>query len=62
MRVEVDTNLCQGHGNCYNYQPDLFAPDEEAFAVVKVDELDGGQLARARSAMTTCPERAITVR
>lgn len=61
MGVKVTvTDRCSGHGQCYSLCPEVFAPDEEGYAVVKEADatafLDG-----ARKAAAACPERAIHV-
>jgi ferredoxin len=62
MRIQLDRTLCQGHGNCYNHHPKLFAPDEEAFAELSVTGgLDADRLESARIAVAGCPERAISI-
>ena len=59
MRLVVDKDRCQGHGKCYMNQPDLFRPDEEGFATVVREAIDGEQLAGARQAVLSCPEGAL---
>ena len=34
MRVEVNTDLCQGHNRCYALAPELFDVDDYGTAVV----------------------------
>ena len=59
MRVEVNTELCQGHNRCYALAPELFDVDDYGTAVVIGDgsvapeleekaQLAGGQLPRVR--------------
>ncbi|MDP1795381.1 MAG: ferredoxin [Acidimicrobiales bacterium] len=62
MRIILDNERCQGHGRCYNLAPDLFAPDDDGYAVVLVEgDLDPEQLAQANLAAANCPEYALTV-
>ncbi len=62
MRIILDNERCQGHGRCYNLAPDLFAPDDDGYAVVLVEgDLDPEQEAQAQLAAANCPEYAITV-
>jgi ferredoxin len=62
MEVRVDAERCQGHGNCYAHHPELFAPDDEAFAVFIPPTIASEDVVRAaESAADACPERAITV-
>ena len=62
MDVQVDPQRCQGHGNCYAYHPELFAPDDEAFAMfTPPTQMTRDVLLAAKSAAEACPERAIRV-
>ena len=56
-RLEIDTELCTGHGRCYDLAPSLFDPDEYGHGVVI--EPDPGDAADALAAARNCPERAI---
>lgn len=61
MHVEVDSDVCQGHGRCYELCPDVFRPDELGFSVVvKGADIDG-QADLVRRAAINCPERAVTI-
>lgn len=63
MRITVDRDRCQGHGNCAMRAPGLFhLGDEDGRASVTADEIPGEQEPQARSAEASCPERAIAVR
>jgi len=60
VKLQIDVDLCQGNGRCYDLAPDLFGDDEEGYgkvlgdgAVPPVKEDD------ARRAVLNCPERAI---
>jgi ferredoxin len=61
MKVTVDRDLCQGHGQCEIVAPDMFTLDDDAYAVVLLD--DGGVPAdresEAREATACCPVQAI---
>jgi len=60
VRLELDHEACQGHGRCYTLAPDLFASDDDGFAVLMVAEPPPDSIASARNAVRSCPERAIT--
>ena len=60
MFVTVDSERCQGHGLCYMHCPDIFAPDDEAFAVV-IRQPTADELPAVRVAVDGCPERAIAL-
>jgi ferredoxin len=62
MRVTVDTELCCGHGRCYQVASELFADDERGYGQVIGDGTVGSdRLEAARRAIAACPEGAISL-
>ena len=64
MRVEIDVEMCQGHGRCAVVCPELFDIDDSGFGFVRPEAPDARTadlVARARQAVLNCPERAITL-
>jgi ferredoxin len=62
MRVEVNTELCQGHNRCYALAPELFDVDDYGTAVVIGDGTVTAELEdKARLAVANCPEYAIVL-
>lgn len=60
MKVEIDANMCEGHGRCYVLSPDVFAPDDDGHGLVIVENLDTPELVKAAElAIGNCPESAI---
>jgi ferredoxin len=60
MRLQINSEVCQGHGRCYDLAPDLFGDDEEGFGRVLGDGVvPPGKEREARLATANCPERAI---
>ena len=60
MKLQIDPDVCQGHGRCYDLAPDLFGDDEEGFGQVLGDGIVPPDKEReARLAVANCPERAI---
>jgi ferredoxin len=60
VKLQINADLCQGHGRCYDLAPDLFGDDEEGFGQVLGDGIVPPDLERdARLAVANCPERAI---
>ena len=60
MRVEVDTDTCQGHNRCFTIAPELFDVDDFGTAVVIGDGSVPVELEdKARLAEANCPEFAI---
>ena len=61
MRVRLDTELCQGHGQCYTLAPELFDSDDLGHCVLLVDEVPPGLEDQARTGVDNCPEHALTL-
>jgi AcrR family transcriptional regulator/ferredoxin len=62
MKVQINTELCQGHGRCYDLAPGLFGEDDEGYGTVLEDGgVPPGKEREARLAESNCPERAISV-
>ena len=60
MKLQINAELCQGHGRCYDLAPDLFGDDEEGFGQVLGDGIVApGSDREARLAVMNCPEQAI---
>jgi ferredoxin len=61
IRLEIDLDLCTGHGRCYALAPDLFEPDDVGRGVVTVTgPVPEDLLEQARWAVGGCPEGAIS--
>jgi ferredoxin len=60
MKVHVDMNLCQSHGECTYVAPDIFELGDDDVLVWKEDISDE-QLDEAREAVEVCPMLAIRV-
>jgi len=62
MRVQINSERCQGHGRCYDLAPGLFGDDDEGYGKVLGDGVVGpGQEREAHLAAANCPEHAIDV-
>lgn len=62
-RVEIDTKLCNGYGNCVMIAPDVFDLDEETLiAVVDGSAADAAPEQMLREAESDCPARAIRLK
>ena len=60
MKVQINPELCQGHGRCYDIAPGLFGADDEGYGVVLGDGIISQEAERdARLAVLNCPEQAI---
>lgn len=60
--VQVDPQLCTGHGRCYSLAPDVFDADELGHSVLLVENVSGELETQAITGERNCPERAITLR
>ena len=60
MRVRLDTSRCQGHGQCNMTAPDVFAFDEQGFAVLQMEVVPAELEEPVNTAVQRCPERAIS--
>ena len=62
VKVQINSELCQGHGRCYDLAPDLFGADDEGYGKVLGDGVvPPGAERQARLAESNCPERAVEV-
>lgn len=60
MRVRLDTERCQGHGQCVMSAPETFSFDDQGFAVLGDGEVPAGLETQVLAAVDRCPERAIS--
>ena len=60
MKVTVDEDNCRGHGVCWTICPEVFDLSDDGYAVVDTPEVPAEYEAAVRTAVTTCPEHAIT--
>jgi ferredoxin len=62
VKVQIDSERCQGHGRCYDLAPGLFGEDDEGFGQVLGDGVvPPGLEPEARLAVANCPERAVEI-
>jgi ferredoxin len=61
MRISIDAERCQGHGQCHRVAPELFEVDDDGRGVVITAELAVAAADPARLAADSCPEQAISV-
>ena len=60
MRVQIHSQLCQGHGRCYDLAPGLFGEDDDGYGTVRGDGVVPTESGPdARRAVLNCPEHAI---
>ena len=62
VRVEVASELCQGHNRCYVLAPELFDVDDFGSAIVRGEGIVTPDLEqKAKLAVANCPEYAIRI-
>ncbi|WP_234379131.1 ferredoxin [Streptomyces sp. FXJ1.172] len=62
VKVQIDSGRCQGHGRCYDIDPEAFGDDAEGYGKVLGDgQVPAGHERATRLAAASCPERAITL-
>jgi ferredoxin len=61
LKARVDSELCVGHGRCYELAPEVFGDDERGHCVLLQDAVPPEQQDAARRAEANCPEGAITL-
>jgi ferredoxin len=62
VKVNVDRSLCQGHARCCAIEPEVFTLDDDGYSDIGTDKpVPAGLEAKAREAVATCPERALSV-
>ncbi|MFW0793885.1 ferredoxin [Gordonia sp. CPCC 205515] len=60
LRVDVDTQLCEGHGLCALLAPDVFDVGDDDVAVWNAHPAEETR-AEVRAAVSACPRQAITL-
>lgn len=60
MKVMIDLESCQGHGQCEDAAPEVFSVGDDGFAHASMDEVsDASLVQKARDAASRCPANAI---
>lgn len=55
MRIEADTDLCIGSGNCTMISEVLFDQDDDGVVEVLVENVPDDEVENARQAVKLCP-------
>ena len=62
MKIQLDTDRCQGHNRCRLIAPELFDTDDYGQAVLRIEgEIPEALHDKARQAAANCPEFAIRI-
>jgi ferredoxin len=59
MKVRVDTERCEGHGQCAAVAPDIFELTDDGFPQLRFNELPTSLELRAHVAIQSCPVNAL---
>ena len=60
MKIEVDTDRCEGQAVCVGLAPAVFAlDDDDEYVRILVDEVPAEHKKRARKAVEKCPMAAL---
>ncbi|MET9881973.1 ferredoxin [Streptomyces sp. NPDC006430] len=60
-RIDIDTSVCIGAGQCALTAPDVFTQDDDGFSQVLPGREDGSGSPLLREAARACPVSAITI-
>jgi ferredoxin len=61
MRIFIDQERCEGHGQCAAAAPEVFAFDDDGLTVVLTDPVDPTAEDAARAAARRCPVAALHI-
>lgn len=61
MRVEVDPNICAGHGQCNAVAPQVYDLDDGGYCLIHNSEVPLELETAAQEGALACPVQAITV-
>lgn len=61
MKVVVDWDLCEGHGQCEFAAPEVFTIDDDGDLEVLDETPDESQRAAVEQAVRRCPTHALSI-
>jgi len=61
VKVSIDTAKCAGHARCNAVAPEVYALDDDGYALPYDGEVPPELEAKAREGAESCPERAIVL-
>lgn len=61
MRVEVNPNICEGHGQCNVVAPEVYDLDDDGYCLIHNPEVPSELESQAEEGALVCPVQAITV-
>jgi ferredoxin len=60
LKVQVNEDLCEGHGKCQMSAPEVFKLDDEDLSHVIMDEIPQELVPAVERAIRLCPRQAIS--
>lgn len=61
MRLNADTDLCVGAGQCVLTEPTVFDQHDDGVVMLVINRPEGAAAQRARRAVVLCPSGALSV-
>jgi ferredoxin len=61
FHVQVDADVCEGHGLCFVDVAEVFQSDDEGYATVVLDDVPDELRARVEASVRACPASAISI-
>ena len=61
MRLKVHPGVCEGHGVCRRFAPDVYELDDEGYLGLRLLQVPPDLEEHARFGAEACPARAITL-
>jgi ferredoxin len=61
MRVEVDPDICEGHGQCNAVAPEVYDLDDGGYCLIHNPDVAPERAAHAEEGALACPVQASTV-
>lgn len=61
MRLNADTDLCVGAGQCVLTEPTVFDQHDDGVVMLVINRPKGATAQRARRAVALCPSGALSV-
>jgi ferredoxin len=62
MHIQIETSVCQGHGQCVHLAPDVFRMGADGVSEVITQNVEESLRARIDEVVRSCPVEAISVR
>ena len=61
VRVEVNPNICEGHGQCNAVAPEVYDLDDGGYCLIHHPEVPADLESQTEAGALACPVQAITV-